>query len=336
MGAGVSRRRSGVTRWAVFHDIHLPEIDWPTWRCAKQWIAAYRPERLLLGGDIFDLETMGRFEQGGDRDPQVLPELRAGVRELNDVIACADETTYLLGNHEKRWWNTLCGNAPRQLQGLVGLSFAEQLYAQGLDPRCSIIEEKAGWPGVAIGHVYFRHGDHDFKGGGPIHVAHKLLGEEGGSASIGHVHRTQLWVQGRPGRRTEYGMTGGTMQRQPKWGTRCRWSRGWQAFEVDDETGYAHPYPILCEAGRVAWGGQVFDGNEGSTVGAQRAKPKTKKAWGPRRMIDGTPIAQVAREHGLSYSTLCDRFDAGVTGAALLAPADPKMGAIRRGVGQGA
>jgi hypothetical protein len=330
MGAGVSKgRRPGVKRVALFHDTHLCKTHWPTWECAIQWITHVRPDLLVLGGDIFDLPNLGNFAPDPSSDLNLLPELRRGVMELNRAIAAAGETVYVMGNHEDRWLRSLVSAYPRQFYGLPGLSFPEQLRSHGLDERCTFVEERPGWPGVQIGHVYFRHGHHDYKAGGPIHVAAKLTADEGGSASIGHVHRTQLYVVGRPGRRTEYGVTGGTMESQPKWGPRVRWSRGWQYFEVDEESGYAHPYPILCEQGRLAWGGQVFDGNApAGSVGAARAGGRKHRPEYVHH--DGRTLPELAQATGIAYRTLASRVERGWTGDALTSPVDPVRSARRR------
>lgn len=313
------RRQSGVETVSVFSDIHFPHVHWPTWRCAVQWIEYERPNRLVLGGDIFDLANLGRFGVDADHDLNLLPELRAGVRELNRAIACADAAVYVMGNHEARWAHALTSAMPRQFKGLPGLSFQDQLYAHGLDPKCTFEEERPGWPGVKIGHAHYRHGHFDFKGGGPIHAAAKLQHDEGGSAACGHLHRGQTMFFGRPGRRTEWGQTGGCMEAQPKWGPRCRWSRTWQHFEVDLVANYAHPFLVLCEAGRTAWHGRVFDGNDGGqTVGAARASGG-RRAY---RHPDGRSLPQLARDTGIPYRTMAQRVADGWSTERLTTPVD--------------
>jgi hypothetical protein len=328
MGAGVRKAR-GVETVAVFSDVHFPHVHWPTWRCAVQWIEYARPDRLILGGDIFDLGNLGRFEPDASRDSNLLPELRAGVAELNKAIACAGATIYVMGNHEDRWIRSLVAAYPRQFYGLPGLSFPEQLYAHGLDERCTFVEERPGWQGVPIGHAHYRHGNHDFKGGGPNHAAAKLQHDDGGSAACGHVHRAQTWVIGRPGRRTEFGQTGGCMEAQPKWGPRARWCRGWQWFEVDAEAGFAHPSLIICEQGRLAWGGQVFDGNQSAqSVGAARAgRGRQRRDYVHH---DGRSLSQLAEATGIPYRTLVHRVAKGWHGDALLEPVDAARSARRR------
>lgn len=317
-------RRAAVERVAVFSDIHFPHVHWPTWRCALQWIEYERPDRLVLGGDIFDLANLGRFGVDADHDLNLLPELRAGVAQLNAAIRCAGSTVYVMGNHEARWAHALTAAMPRQFKGLPGLSFPEQLYAHGLDERCTFEEERPGWPGIKIGHAWYRHGHNDFKGGGPIHAAAKLMHDEGGSAACGHLHRAQTFFQGRPGRRTDWGQTGGTMEAQPKWGPRCRWARAWQHFEVDLATGYAHPFLVLCEAGRTAWRGQVFDGAEGAgSVGAARAARAATRLRGVYTHHDGRTLRQLAADTGIAYRTLADRASKGLTGEELLTPPHP-------------
>jgi hypothetical protein len=126
-------------------------------------------------------------------------------------------------------------------------------------------------------------------------------------------------VLGQPGERTEYALTNPTMQSQPGWDPRAGWSRGWTLLELDLASGYAHPYPVLCERGRVAWGGRVYDGATGlDAAGAAPAssrpvrRRKPRPAWWPA----GRELQDVAREAGISASTLSTRIRAGATSLA--------------------
>ena len=335
MGAGVSRReRSLVTIWILISDLHFPKIHWDTWRCFLAWLRYLRestnaPIAVLINGDFLDFPTISRFGSPGDRDPNILPDLKVFVRECNAVRALCDRVVVNEGNHEERYWQKLVGSAPREFHGLIGLTLHEQLRFQGLDESVEWRRDDAKGERFKIGHVRIRHGHTFYKKGGPAHVGAHLVTKRHRSYAVGHVHRQQLYVVGIPGERTEYGVANPTMEEQPDWGPDEQWSRGWTYFEVDEERGYAYPHPVLCEDGRTAWGGRLFDGRDGAgSVGAARAgRGRQRRDYVHH---DGRSLSQLADATGIPYRTLVHRVSKGWHGDALLEPVDAARSARRR------
>jgi hypothetical protein len=63
-------------------------------------------------------------------------------------------------------------------------------------------------------------------------------------------------------RGTEVAIANGHMEDDVEYVLEAGWTRGFTVIEVDKKTNFAHPYPVIVEKGRFAFGGKIYDGND--------------------------------------------------------------------------
>jgi hypothetical protein len=141
----------------------------------------FKPDRVILGGDILDC---GAVSHHNKQRPGNVEGLRLGrdMEECREAFIAplealgAKNYTYLTGNHED-WINDVYIDNPA-LEGMLDFSLM-------LSPKWDVVDHGRG---VALGKLYFMHGD-QIKGG--EHVAKQAWQYYGRSVRFGHFHTFQ-------------------------------------------------------------------------------------------------------------------------------------------------
>jgi hypothetical protein len=150
-----------------------------------------------LAGDIVDLGSISRFPSEPDVSIYVVDEMKYAASEIN---ALHGYKVLIDGNHEARWSKALIADKAPQFHGAKGLTFSEQMYAQGLDRETTKwVFETPTNHGLFLGRgdatTLIRHGDHQHPRGGK-HVAASVLDRSPHyNIVIGHVHRAQMFCK---------------------------------------------------------------------------------------------------------------------------------------------
>jgi len=267
--------REGAHTALVAHVSDLHEAHTCPYRCAavEEWLTEWRPELLVLNGDIFDLAPLSAFEMAADEEPRVMHEIRAGVERINRWARKCDRTVLLLGNHEKRWAKIFTGKAV-QLFGAHGLTVADQLRAQGLDPSIVIIDEGSDRgtldrpPLLINDDVAFAHGDRQASRFGGMYPAAQMVRETRQYNSMrGHTHTAQTYAITSHGR-TFWGVSNGALEAPQPWNGRQQWTHSVSAVEVfRDHSGalVSTPHLLLFVGDGLssfAYGGRRYCGRE--------------------------------------------------------------------------
>ena len=117
-------------------DIHYPHEDPRCMKLVEAFLKDFRPDILILNGDIFDMPQISSFRK---RRKEIMLSTniqddidrgREGLERLLDA-AGAKEHLYPMGNHEDRWESYLGNKAP-ELASLRALTMEELLIPKGV------------------------------------------------------------------------------------------------------------------------------------------------------------------------------------------------------------
>lgn len=88
----------------TFADVQLPHVNetWLDLSCliAQRFLKA--PRRLILAGDLVNLDAFSGYEQDGDPTPALNAEIDAAQDFFSQILGTFDEVYWLWGNHERR------------------------------------------------------------------------------------------------------------------------------------------------------------------------------------------------------------------------------------------
>lgn len=213
---------------------------------------------------MVDLGVLSRFDPDPDEELIVADELRMCSEELNS-LGCP--VTVLDGNHEARWRKALMRNIAPNMRGCFGLSFAEQMYAQGLRDNIKFVFESSECFGLCLGsgdgRVLIRHGDHQFPMG-PRHVAAAMLARTPSiNQVIGHVHRSQMAAYTSLGK-TYWAVANPTMQKPQEFAKDPNWQLGftlvhfWGGNSLDTCTKSMPQIILANNDGSFVYEGKVY------------------------------------------------------------------------------
>ncbi len=222
------------------------------------------PSLIVHAGDITDLPSLSRHLPGGDDNQNAIRELKVAVSMLNKLNAHCGGMRLLAGNHDERFDKALQGmNAPK-FKGAKGLTFKDQMYAQGLDPKIRFAEESLESQGLWLGKraVLVRHGHK--VGIGRQNMAQALLRKNPGvSTIVGHHHRAELAFK-TSFEETTFGMTLPHMSKRHSYDPWPNWQMGFAiltfrgAARMRDCTRVDPTLCLMDEHGRFSFGGKVY------------------------------------------------------------------------------
>lgn len=173
-------------RIAIMNDIHIPFHSIPHLRTAIDYIFEWKPNTIILNGDIMDCYAGSIFL----RDPNYrdLAKEAQITRQFLEFIRNKFPDTkiyYKFGNHEQRWQFYLWRKA-EEMSNLneIKLENVLKLYQYHIEyiPPDQII---------LAGKLNIAHGHEIFSSAGAINVARNLRLKAFDNLIVGHFHRTQ-------------------------------------------------------------------------------------------------------------------------------------------------
>ncbi len=250
--------------YAVISDIHFDLHHKPTWRAFKKWVAAVKPDGIIINGDFVDFGMLSRYIQRAGAPFNAIAQIQCFVDEANWLRQHTNRLVVIEGNHDERWERVIYGERAQQLEGAKGLSLFDQCLAQGLTNKVEWLVEDVHNKGVQVGPFRLRHGHRQASrfGGGKHIAAARIARSLGSSEIVGHFHKIQMFCQ-TAGDKTAIGIANGHMSDEPDFNTDPDWQRGFTILELyGPDNMYATPHPIIITDGHFAWSGKVYDGNE--------------------------------------------------------------------------
>lgn len=264
-----------MCKLVVLSDMQINYQDRQTVAAVHKFLADFRPDTLVLNGDIVDMTALSRFrltlKQRSELERQRY-ELRWELASLRETLPDAN-IVYILGNHEQRLVNYIEDNAP-ELEFLADDELSFYRFAD-LD-----FHHAGLWRAMPIklvapyGEAYEWHGVTITHGTKVVdNTAKASLITEGSSGVSGHTHRMGSYFKtDRSGAHAWF--EGGCLcsLRAPHSppptlpGVRD-WQQGFvvgygaHGEEPEHTSQMWNLYPVHITDHKFIWGGQLYDGH---------------------------------------------------------------------------
>lgn len=213
-------------------DWHLPFHNEKALSIAFDVISDFKPDEIVLMGDIFDCYSISRFENKNPYKISVLlsDEIESGANLIDQMVRTsnANKFVFIGGNHEKRISSYIFNKAPAVSNYFPDLKNIFML------PKKFTYIENAQDQGYKMGTLVARHKTYQNQ-----HACHKTLTRATNSYIFGHTHRIQY--------RATTTLEGQTIE---------AWSIGWLGDPIKAGD-YMDVSPEWCHAIALGW----FAGN---------------------------------------------------------------------------
>jgi predicted phosphodiesterase len=172
-------------RVAVVTDPHFPFVDRAAWGVSFQAIRDYKPDLVVMAGDLYDFYSVSRFDQTPERADAIQDEIDGAKPYVAEMDDGPWDVALIEGNHDARLAGLI-----RENRGLHRLRALQLKNAAELPARWHCYPNQTR---IRIGSLSILHGDlKGFRGG--KHVASNLYDRLKVSCLAGHVHRVQQHV----------------------------------------------------------------------------------------------------------------------------------------------
>lgn len=250
----------------IWGDVQGQFIDPITDNLFNEFLTDFRPDVVVLNGDIVDFASISHFL----RDPKGLgleEELivtREYLRRKRDLLNAGARVHFNAGNHEDRLRKYVLGHAD-QLGNLLGSSLAVRdllqlpsswSYTEYHNPTVSGPDAS---PGIDLGGLLVLHGNEARRGSGS--TARACFDHFGGSGVVSHTHRLGTHYR-TTYKHTDVWMEAGCMcQLNPSYDPQPDWQQGFVAGYIWPEVAAInrfdiHPVPIANH--RFSWEGRLY------------------------------------------------------------------------------
>ncbi len=219
----------------IISDLHIPYQDKKAVDVMYQYGKKYKPDNIVINGDLLDFYRLSTFDQSPERVDSVPEEVEKGkefIREIRKKFKDAN-IYFIEGNHEQRLQRYLWRNP--ELHGLDVLKLDNLLEFK--KSKIKYIKTDGDYWGKDTGHLkigdlIIMHGDNRLNGASTSrHAGYSASNTMRGiqqSVAIGHIHRLALVKQ-----RTPYGdMTGVEVGCLCEIPGNANWQQGFVTFET--------------------------------------------------------------------------------------------------------
>ncbi len=90
----------GWTTFSIAFDLHGDQCHRPSVKAFHKFNADFKPQRRIVGGDVWDFPRWREGASGRDLKRQINPDFDAGIAFIEKFRP----DTVLLGNHDRRMW----------------------------------------------------------------------------------------------------------------------------------------------------------------------------------------------------------------------------------------
>lgn len=255
----MSAKPSTSQVWAVVSDVHIPHHNQKSWLAFKAWVADTKPYGIIVNGDFFDFEAVGSYSKNADSMPNIIDEMKAGIKELNWLRSIAKRVVFLPGNHEARYERRINEALQTAGKGLKGLTLHDQLVAQGLNKSIEFVKESARNIGFRLAQFIVRHGDKQAgRSSTAKHVAYnRIVKTMGASEIVGHHHVAQLYCMAFDDR-LAISVANPAITEPHEYAPGASWQTGFTILDVAGQ--WATPLVVVMHKGQFSLGGKVYKG----------------------------------------------------------------------------
>ena len=228
-----------LSRLAFLSDIHWgSQQDLKAWNFTLKILSEIQPDKVVLGGDCFDHNAVGRYRKNPDKTICMQDEITSGKKHLEDLVNGLNyntEVAFFSGNHEKRLPNYILDIS----KALFGLDMFSPRKLYGLDDLNIRYQETTPYK---IGHLWLAHGD-EFPTSGP-NPALTALSAVNSNILFGHVHKFSVASKTQLNGRQIGGWSNGCLANlAPDFTLMPSWSQGFTIVDFTNR-GYFNVVPV--------------------------------------------------------------------------------------------
>lgn len=247
-----------VLKLSAIFDVHAKFVDPAAWNCYLKFLSCWKPHAHLIGGDFVDCEGLSHWDPDDLNPRRIVPEMKTGRQMLQQVKDAGPDISsliYLEGNHESWIAKAFC-EMPELFEDLADLGIEINLksllaldrFGYELFPLNHLVQ---------IGKAHFTHGIYTSQNHAKAHLD-KLKT----NIYYGHLHDTQETNQTSVDGPMEAVCGGCLCRLDAKFlkGKPNNWQHAILNFEFFPDGTYT-VYKLRIIRGRLAFNGQVFDGN---------------------------------------------------------------------------
>lgn len=228
-----------LSRLIFISDVHFGvQEDMKAWEFTLSILKTLCADEVILGGDIFDHEALGKYRKKPQAICGLQAEITHGVEQLTllrKALPCA-KFTYYRGNHERRLDTYLLEIAAP----LYALKVLDARYLYQLDKwDCDYIPETRPFK---RGHLWIAHGD-EFATGS-TNPAMKALDDLNSNILFGHVHRVSTASKQQLNRRRISAWSNSCLCKlDPSYNLNPNWTQGFTIVDFT-KSGYFSVTPV--------------------------------------------------------------------------------------------
>lgn len=173
-----------MKKFVFASDLHGDHQDHASVEALFKFCEDYKPDIRIFGGDLFDFRNIRRGAGPAEKQDSMSADVEAGMDFLNDF----KPNVFLLGNHDKRLWDTA------EYSELGMIQDAARMGVKDIERKCRAMKCKM-LPYISnkgiyeLGKIRFIHGYH-----AGIYATKKhaeIYSKEGGIVLHGHTHAIQ-------------------------------------------------------------------------------------------------------------------------------------------------
>ncbi len=212
-------------RTVIAGDHHVPYQDKLAVKLWLKFLEWYKPEVLILNGDIMDCFAISKFTKSPLEGKRLKDEIKETKKLLRQIVAVTPNCTryYIFGNHENRLHKYMANNAS-EIYELVAL---EDLL--GLEDDFIVVNSSHVENFVQIGDIYVGHWNRVSKHS--AYTVKNIIDDRGVSIVQSHTHRMGMHVH-KYMDRTVYGWEIGCLcDTDPDYVVSPNWQSGFAVIE---------------------------------------------------------------------------------------------------------
>ncbi len=236
------------SRIAFLSDIHLPFESKLAVRIALDFLADYKPDVILLGGDVYDFLEISDYDKSPSRITTLQDEFDEGRYLIKAIDQLAPEVHFLIGNHEDRLTRLISRNP-----GLFKLRSLDIAKAAELPEHWHIHPSQTHFK---LGKLTALHGD--IKGvKSAVHPARTLFQKLKRSCVFGHFHRFGSHLDTNYDGEVRGGFANGHLSdvsRVTSWVTCPDWQEGFSTISLCEDGGFAVQQRLVMHGRLIAEG----------------------------------------------------------------------------------
>jgi len=163
-------------RFVFVSDTHGDEIDTEVRDVFFEWLADFKPDVRIHGGDAFDMRCFRKKASDEEQRDGLAADIEAGC----DFMRKFKPTHWLRGNHDERLWDVIASD-DKKLSGYCGM-LADQIN-ESVGKKCATLPYDKRRGVLRLGATSFVHG---YNAG--IYAARQAALVYG-DVVMGHIHR---------------------------------------------------------------------------------------------------------------------------------------------------